>query len=72
MIELNQNVGFLDRMVRGLLGIDLLALLFFGIIGGPATTLFGLLALYCIGTGIVSFCPLYAVLGRNTRQRTEP
>jgi hypothetical protein len=57
------NVGRTDRMLRIVVGIMLLALFF--ILQGPARYL-GILGLVALGTGLVSFCPLYALLGINT------
>lgn len=68
----NQNVGFIDRMVRGLLAIDLFALCLISLIDGPAVLLFVGLAIYFTYSGVTGHCPVYTALGRNTRQRTEP
>lgn len=72
MLNGNQNVGFLDRLVRGLLAIDLLAACFIAFVDGPVILLFWLLAGYLILTGLTGVCPLYAALRHHTRQRTEP
>jgi di/tricarboxylate transporter len=72
MPDYNQNVGFIDRLVRGLLAIDLLALCLTSFISGLAVILFILPAAYLAYTGVTGQCPLYTALGRNSRQRTEP
>jgi hypothetical protein len=72
MIYKNQNVGFLDCMVRGLLGIDLLALCFMTWLNGPMLLFACLGAGYLICTSLTSFCPLYTATGLNTRYRTDP
>jgi hypothetical protein len=56
------NVGSTDRMLRILLGIGLLALVFVG----PKTP-WGWLGLVPLLTGLMSSCPLYAILGWNSR-----
>jgi hypothetical protein len=58
------NVGSIDRVVRIILGIALLSLLF--ILEGNARW-FGLIGIVPLLTATMSFCPLYAVLGMNTR-----
>ncbi|MBO0939140.1 DUF2892 domain-containing protein [Fibrella sp. HMF5335] len=72
MIPNNLNVGFIDRLVRGLLAIDLLALWLAGFLIGPPVTLALLIATYAAITGVLGSCFIYSLLGINTRQRTEP
>lgn len=57
------NVGGIDRVLRVLLGLALLSLIF--LLDGPARW-WGLLGLVPLVTGLVSFCPLYALLGVST------
>jgi hypothetical protein len=57
------NVGGIDRTLRFVVGIVLIALFF--MLEGPVRYV-GLLGLVALGTGLVSFCPLYTVLGLNT------
>jgi hypothetical protein len=56
------NVGTVDRFVRILFGLVLLSVVFVG----PKTPWgwFGILPLL---TGLISFCPLYTLLGLSTR-----
>lgn len=72
MPDHNKNVGFIDRLVRGLLAVDLLALCLTSFISGLAILLSLLLAAYFAYTGATGQCPLYTALGRNSRQHTEP
>ena len=55
------NEGFVDRTIRVVLGLVLLALMFIG----PKTWI-GIVGLVPLLTGIVGFCPLYRVLGVRT------
>ena len=58
-----KNVGPIDRVIRVLLGLGILAyFLFFG-----TWTNWALLALIPLGTGLTGFCPLYAALRIDTR-----
>lgn len=58
---LKTNEGANDRTMRVVLGLILVALVFFG----PKTP-WGWLGLIPIATGLMGWCPLYSVLGINT------
>ena len=55
------NVGSTDRIVRTLLGLVLIALAATGSIG-----LWGWLGVVPLATGLVGWCPPYALLGIST------
>jgi hypothetical protein len=55
------NEGTLDRALRVGLGVALLALVFVG-----PRSLWGLVGLVPLLTGLVGFCPLYRLLGIST------
>lgn len=55
------NVGTLDRVLRLVVGAVLIALVFIG----PETP-WGWLGLVLIATALVSFCPLYRLIGVRT------
>ena len=59
---MTHNEGTVDRAIRVVLGLGLLSLFFIG-----PHTWFGLVGLVPLVTGLVGFCPLYRVLGLNTR-----
>jgi predicted cobalt transporter CbtA len=61
--EMAANVGGIDRTLRIVVGIVLIALYF--VLQGPVRYV-GLLGLVALFTGLVSFCPLYSLLGINT------
>jgi hypothetical protein len=58
------NVGGLDRVLRAVLGIVLIALVFVG----PQTP-WGWIGLVPLLTAAVRFCPLYPLLGISTCKR---
>lgn len=58
---LSRNVGTIDRTLRVLLGLALLSLTLFG-----PKTLWGLVGLVPLLTGLVGSCPLYSLLGLRT------
>ena len=63
------NVGAVDRMLRVVLGLALLALVFFG----PKTP-WGWLGIIPLATALIGSCPVYTALGISTcpvRTRTR-
>ena len=69
-----QNLGALDRVVRVVLGIILIAapLLLSGSYFAAAWAFWLSIAVGAVllATAAVSFCPIYAALGLRTRART--
>ena len=57
------NVGGIDRVLRILAGVALLALVF--VLEGNARW-FGLVGLLPLATGLVGYCPAYALFGLST------
>jgi hypothetical protein len=55
------NVGGLDRILRVVVGIALLALVFVG-----PQTIWGLFGIVPLVTGLFGTCPVYSLLGINT------
>ena len=58
---MNCNVGKVDRALRVLVGAGILSLYFVG-----PRTVWGLLGLVPIVTGLFGFCPAYTLIGVNT------
>jgi hypothetical protein len=58
---MGKNVGGIDRIARVVVGLILLALVFVG----PQTP-WGWIGLVPLLTGLISWCPLYTLLGFNT------
>lgn len=61
------NAGKIDRTIRVVVGLILLAL----VVVGPKT-LWGLIGLVPLLTGLVGFCPLYRLIGLNTCPLDKP
>lgn len=57
------NVGGIDRILRILVGLALVA--WAALLGGPVWAWIGIIPL---ATGAVGFCPLYPMLGLSTRK----
>ncbi len=62
-MQLNPNVGRVDRLIRLVLGVALLSAVF--VLDGRERWL-GLIGLGPLLTAAVSICPLYTVLGIRT------
>jgi hypothetical protein len=58
-------VGTLDRGLRIVVGVVLIALSLFGVIGW-----WGWLGVLPLATGLFRFCPAYPLLGINTCKRS--
>ena len=57
---MKSNVGGIDRILRIVVGLALVA---WAVMGGPVWAWIGVVPL---ATGAIGFCPLYPVLGMNT------
>lgn len=60
---MQQNVGSLDKIVRVIIGLGLLALLF--IVEGNIRWI-GLIGVVPIFTALTGWCPAYSLFGMNT------
>ncbi len=65
---MKKNVGKVDKWTRIVVGIILLSLIF--LIDGNLRWL-GLIGFVPLITGIFNFCPLYALLGKSTRNKNN-
>ncbi len=72
-MSMNPNIGSIDRLLRLLAGVVLLALAFvpglqvFG--SGAATWIAAIVGLVLVGTAAVRICPLYSLMGVYTGAR---
>lgn len=64
---MDANVGMVDRSVRVIVGLMILALFF--VVGGPVRW-FALLGVIPLATGVIGWCPAYLPFGLNTRVRS--
>jgi len=55
------NMGSVDRTLRIVVGVVLIALSLFGVIGA-----WGWIGLVPLATGVIGYCPVYAPFGFNT------
>jgi Protein of unknown function (DUF2892) len=63
---MTKNVGYADRIVRVLLAIAFAVLYFTGTITGTFGLVLVVLGGIFLATSLISWCPIYAVLGIKT------
>jgi hypothetical protein len=66
------NEGTIDRALRVTLGVALLYLGWGGVVAGGLGTALGVLGFVPLLTGLVGWCPVYRLLGIDTRHQPRP
>lgn len=62
------NESGIDRVIRVVLGIALIALSWGGVVTGGLVPILIILGVIALLTGIIGFCPLYALLKIRTKR----
>jgi len=70
-MKFGTNEAPIDRAIRVVLGIGLGALALMGGVTAPWLYVVGIVAAIALVTGIVGFCPLYALLRVGTKRTTH-
>jgi hypothetical protein len=65
---MKQNVGNFDRVARVLIAVAVALLYFTDQITGTLALILGLVAVILVATSLMSFCPIYKMLGLTTRK----
>jgi hypothetical protein len=63
---MKKNMGTIDRVIRILVAVVIIALYFMGEISGTAALILMIFAAVFILTSFMSFCPLYLPFGLST------
>jgi hypothetical protein len=63
---MKKNMGLIDRSLRIIMAIVIAVLIYLGELSGIAAIILGIFAGVFLLTSLVSFCPLYPLLGINT------
>ena len=63
---MKQNMGTVDRVIRTVVAVLVGVLYFTGVIGGTLGIVLGVVAVIFLLTSLVSFCPLYTLIGVST------
>ena len=61
-----KNVGTIDRVIRIIVGIALLAAFMLNMVAAPLSYLVLLIGIIALVTGAIGTCPAYSVMGINT------
>jgi len=68
---MKKNMGLIDKVIRSLIAAFIAILYFANLISGTVALVLGAFAIIFIITSFVSFCPLYAPFGINTRKSKQ-
>jgi len=63
---MKKNMGNIDRIIRLVLAVIFAALYFTGTVTGTLGVVLVILGAVFVLTSLVSFCPLYTIVGLNT------
>jgi len=66
---MKKNMGTVDKTIRVIIAAVIGLLYYFGVISGTLAIILMVIALVFIITSLVSVCPLYPILGINTRKK---
>jgi ABC-type uncharacterized transport system permease subunit len=66
-MKFGQNESTVDRVIRIVVGIALVAMAATGIVAAPWVYLAWIVGAIALVTGVVGFCPLYAIFRLSTR-----
>jgi hypothetical protein len=66
-MKFGSNEGTIDRVIRIVLGIALAAVAIVGAVSAPWLYVVWVVAAIAIVTGVVGFCPLYALFRVSTK-----
>ncbi|MBK7669655.1 MAG: DUF2892 domain-containing protein [Sphingobacteriaceae bacterium] len=68
---MKKNMGNIDRGIRVLVAVAIIALYFMNQISGTVAIIGLALSAVFILTSVISFCPLYLPFGLSTRKKEE-
>lgn len=63
---MKKNMGKIDKTIRLVLALIMAGLYFGNIVPGTFGLILVVLAVVFAGTSLISFCPLYTIVGINT------
>ena len=66
---MKKNMGTLDKSIRIIVVVIIASLYFTKVISGTLAIVLLIFAAVFIVTSFISFCPLYPIIGLNTRKK---
>jgi hypothetical protein len=65
---MRRNIGTVDKVIRILVALAVVILYFINVISGTSAIILLIISGILVVTGILSICPLYLMIGVNTRE----
>ena len=69
---MEKNMAMADRVIRAVIAVVIVVLYFTGVLNGTLALILGIVAVVFLLTGIISFCPIYKLLGLSTAGPEAP
>jgi hypothetical protein len=66
---MKKNMGMTDKIIRTLIAVVMLVLYFTNVVTGTLGIVLIVVSLVFLLTSLVSFCPLYTILGISSKQK---
>jgi hypothetical protein len=66
---MKKNMGITDKIIRLLIAVVMMSLYFTNVITGLLGIVFIVISVVFLLTSLISFCPLYAILGISSKQK---
>jgi len=66
---MKKNMGMTDKIIRTLIAVVMLVLYFTNVVTGTIGIVLIVVSLVFLLTSLVSFCPLYTILGISSKQK---
>jgi hypothetical protein len=66
---MKKNMGMVDKTIRVIIAAVIALLYYLGIISGTLAIVLMIFAIIFIVTSLIGFCPLYPILGMNTKKK---
>ena len=70
-MTMKKNMGIADKIIRVIIAALILTLYFTNVITGTLGIVLIALSIVFVLTSLVSFCPLYALIGASTRPKPK-
>lgn len=68
---MTKNLGTVDRVIRLVIAAACAGLIFAGLVQGVLAIVVAVVGVVMLLTMVVSWCPLYGLVGLSTRGKTE-
>ena len=66
---MKKNVGTIDKVIRILIAVVVIALYFAKVISGTVAVVLLILSAVLAATALINFCPIWRILGISTRKK---